>query len=62
VTKLYDTDRSTQIAIKPTKQFLQDLNLIMASHHLSASEIIRGSVSAQAEAIRRDLCEAGRIE
>lgn len=50
--KLYDTDRKTQVAVKPTVSFLQDLNILIAQTGLDASEIIRQSVSAQAEPIR----------
>lgn len=50
--KLYDTNRKTQVAVKPTVSFLQDLNLLMSHWGLDASEIIRGSVSAQADAVR----------
>jgi hypothetical protein len=52
LTKLYDTSRKTQVAVKPTVSFLQDLNLLMGTYHLDASEIIRESISAQAEAVR----------
>lgn len=60
--RLYDTDRKTQVAVKPTVSFLQDLNLIMSAYGLDASDVIRKSVSAQAEAIRSEMREAGRIE
>lgn len=49
---LYDTDRKTQVAVKPTVSFLQDLNILMRAYGLDASEIIRGSVSAQADVVR----------
>lgn len=61
MTKLYETDRKTQVALKPTKQFLQDMNLIMASKRMDASDVIRQSVHAQAEAIRQQLVEAWQI-
>lgn len=53
MTKLYDTDRKTQVAVKPTVSFLQDLNILMRAYGMDASEIIRGSVAAQAEPVRR---------
>lgn len=53
MTKLYDPNRKTQVAVKPTVSFLQDLNILMSHWGLDASEIIRGSVSAQAEVVRR---------
>lgn len=59
--KLYETDRKSQVAIKPTKQFLQDMNLIMATMRMDASDVIRQSVHAQAEAIRREFSEAWAI-
>lgn len=53
MTKLYDTNRKTQVAVKPTVSFLQDLNILMSHYGIDASEVIRGSVSAQAEYVRR---------
>ncbi len=53
MTKLYDTNRKTQVAVKPTVSFLQDLNILMSHYDIDASEVIRGSVSAQAEYVRR---------
>lgn len=50
--KLYDVTRKTPVQTRPTRGFLQDLNLLMATHRLSAADIIRGSVSAQADAVR----------
>jgi hypothetical protein len=50
--KLYNPDRKTQVAVKPTVSFLQDLNLLMQAYDLDASEVIRGSVSAQADYVR----------
>lgn len=50
--KLYDTDRKTQVAVKPTVSFLQDLNILMASTGLDASDIIRQAVHTKAEAVR----------
>ncbi len=52
MTKLYDTNRKTQVAVKPTVSFLQDLNILMRAYGLDASEVIRGSVSAQADYVR----------
>lgn len=52
MTKLYKTDRKTQVAVKPTVSFLQDLNLLMSTYGIDASEVIRGSVSAQADYVR----------
>lgn len=49
---LYNTDRKTQVALKPTVSFLQDLNVLMSATGLDASEIIRESVHRQAEAVR----------
>lgn len=59
--KLYDTTRKTQVAVKPTVSFLQDLNLILASTGLDASEIIRQSVRAQADGLRRELSETWAV-
>ena len=58
--KLYNTDRKTQVAIKPTVSFLQDLNLLMQTYGIDASEVIRGSVSAQADAVRKRIDERVR--
>jgi hypothetical protein len=52
MSKLYDTNRKTQVAVKPTISFLQDLNILIRAYGLDASEIIRRSVSAQAEVVR----------
>jgi hypothetical protein len=52
VAKLYDVNRKTQVAIKPTVSFLQDLNILTSHYGIDASEVIRGSVSAQADAVR----------
>jgi hypothetical protein len=66
VAKLYDTDRKTQVAVKPTVSFLQDLNVLMSAYGIDASEAIRGSVSAQADYVRTKwqarLDEKGEIE
>lgn len=51
--RLYNTQRKTQVAVKPTVSFLQDLNILMSHYGIDASEVIRGSVSAQAEVVRR---------
>ena len=51
--RLYDTSRKTQVAIKPTVSFLQDLNVLMQQYGIDASEVIRGSVSAQADWVRQ---------
>lgn len=50
--KLYDTDSTGRISVQRTRQFLQDLNLLMATHKLDVSTIVRESVHAQAEAVR----------
>ena len=50
--KLYDVNRKTQVAVKPTVSFLQDLNLLMQTYGIDASEVIRGAVSAQADYVR----------
>ena len=52
--RLYDTNRKTQVAVKPTVSFLQDMNILMQHYGLDASEVIRGSVSAQADQVRAD--------
>jgi hypothetical protein len=57
MTRLYDTSRKTQVAVKPTVSFLQDLNLLMSAYRIDASEVIRGSVSAQAAYIRLSMEE-----
>ena len=51
--RLYDVNRKTQVAVKPTVSFLQDMNILMSKYGIDASEVIRGSVSAQAEVVRR---------
>lgn len=56
--KLYDTGRKTPVSTRPTKQFLQDLNLLMASYRLDGAEVVRQSVHAQAEAVRQKMSEA----
>ena len=50
--KLYDTTSTGRISVQRTRQFLQDLNLLMATHRLDVSTIVRESVHAQAEAVR----------
>ena len=49
---LYDVNRKTQVAVKPTVSFLQDLNLLVQTYGIDASEVIRGAVSAQADYVR----------
>jgi hypothetical protein len=50
-------DRSS-VSTRMTKQFAQDLNLVMASHRLTdVSYVIRESVAAQADAIRVRITE-----
>ena len=56
--RLYDTGRKTPVSTRPTKQFLQDLNLLMASYRLDGADVIRQSVHAQAEAVRNQMSEA----
>lgn len=52
--KLYDVNRKTQVAVKPTVSFMQDMNVLMQHYGIDASEVIRGSVSAQADYVRAD--------
>lgn len=59
--KLYDTARKTAVSVRVTRQFLQDLNLIMATRRMDASDIIRQSVHAQADAIRGELTHAWAV-
>lgn len=58
--RLYDTNRKTQVAIKPTVSFLQDLNVLMSHYGIDASEVIRGSVSAQADWVRQSWHESAQ--
>lgn len=51
-TRLYETDRKTPVVVKPTRQFLRDLNLLMSTYRIDASEVVRESVNAQAEYVR----------
>jgi hypothetical protein len=50
--KLYDTSSTGRISVQRTAQFLKDINLLMATHKLDVSTIVRESVHAQAEAVR----------
>ncbi len=55
--KLYDTDSTGRISVQRTRQFLQDLNLLMATHKLDVSTIVRESVHAQAEVVRERIAQ-----
>ncbi len=48
-----DMREKKQVTVRMTEQFAKDLNLIMASYDLTdASDVVRKSVAAQADAIR----------
>jgi len=55
--KLYDTGSTGRISVQRTRGFLQDLNLLMATHKLDVSSVVRGSVHAQAEAVRSRIAQ-----
>lgn len=55
--KLYDVKRKTSVGIRPTKQFLQDMNLLMATYRMDAAGVIRDSVNSQAELVRQRISE-----
>lgn len=45
-----------QVTVKMTEQFAQDLNLLFAAYGLTdLSYVVRESVSAQADYVRRDI-------
>lgn len=55
--KLYDTTSTGRISVQRTQQFLQDLNLLIATHNLDVSTIVRESVHAQADAVRERIAQ-----
>jgi hypothetical protein len=50
--------KKQQVTVRMTKQFAQDLNLVMASYKLdNVSFVVQQSVAAQANAIRARIAE-----
>lgn len=53
-----DMRETKQVTVKMTEQFAKDLNLLMASYRLTdVSYVLRESVSAQAEYVRKRITE-----
>lgn len=55
---LPDMKKKTQVTVRMTEEFAQDLNLVMATHKLdNVSYVVQQSVAAQADAIRARITE-----